>query len=178
MKRGPTWRRRVGDTAPALDKQLRYEPTPGQVFGDVVDLTGVTTVHGVIRRHSDGAALFDGAVDIDDHATGLVSIVLDGTITAEEGLATVEWVATWPDRQITFPAVGDYDHLIIDAEVTSTAPAAPVPAGTGEPPSGGIMSWNGTAWVVDPDARHYIRYPSDPDPEPLMNANDILITIT
>lgn len=178
MNRGVNWRRRVGDTAPALDRQLRAAPAAGEVFGVVVDLTGVTDVHAVVRRHADGTAVFDASATIENYAEGRVAIPLDGTITGEAGLHTIEWVATWPDRQITYPQVGDYDLLLVDPEVVSSAPAAPVPAGTGTPPSGGIMAWNGTEWAVDPDARHYIRYPGDPSPAGIMAANDILVTVT
>lgn len=137
----PTWIRKVGDTSPALEVQLRDPPTVDNPAGAVPDLTGATSILGIVRRRSDkGLVNEDAAGVVGTPTNARVAIVLTPTISSQSGMYDAEIVVTWPDRQASYPAYPAFAYytLLVQPDLASVSvPVAPVPPGPGGTQPGG-----------------------------------------
>lgn len=154
-----TWIRALGDTGPPLDFTLRAEPGLGARVGLARDLTGATSIVGVVRRWSDRAIVQSAAATIlnPPGVNGAVRLPLTTMISTSPGLHAVSFTVTDPAEQRTYPAPMHPAWLMLaavlvgGAGLTAPNPGAPVVvavAGSGGPVNNGQLVLAGASSTI------------------------------
>lgn len=153
-----TWVRQLGDTGPPLDFTLRAEPGIGVRVGLPRDLTGATSILGIVRRWSDRAIVQSAAATIVGAASsGQVRLPLTTMISSSPGLHGVQFQVADPAEQRTYPSPFSPAWLVLATPlggtntVAPTSPTAPViiaPAGSGGPSADGQIVLAGAGSTI------------------------------
>lgn len=109
---GVEWTVKQGDTAPALEVQLRHRPEPGERYGEPMCLDDVDSVTAV-WRHEETKTLI-GQTELSilfERGDGWVSSPLFPELTARAGLVSMEITAWAHGLERRVPATPRSDYL-------------------------------------------------------------------